>query len=283
MRPLRRGPNPVTQFSETRLESVRTNDPDRYLAALMAPLPLRDYLISLYAFANEIARVRDVTTDPMVAAVRLQWWRDLVTTAAASDPQDPVGEGVAALLKGNLLAPTDLMTMIDARERDLEDHVISTWDELDHYCDGTAGLVIRAALKLGGAPNDELATMAGRCWGITGLVRAFPFHAGQGRVYMPAEAFDDVGLDPHAVFQGQESQKAFAILFAASARAVDYWQDMKPLMARLPKAARAAVSYVGFYDLYARQLRSRPGEAYLIHPEIPAFRKQFKFIMGGLG
>lgn len=273
----------MNDLARARLEAVRNTDPDRYLAALTATEPLQSQLIALYAFANEIARVREVASDPMVGAIRLQWWRETVQSPDDADRQrDPVAAGITMLLGETPLATADLLPMIDARERDLEDPVIGTWDDMDAYCDQTAGLIIKAALNLAGTKNEDLALAAGRCWGIAGLVRAFPFHAGQGRIYFPAEAFDDVELDPHGVLQGQESQKAFAILFAATARAQDYWTDTQSLMKRIPKQARCAVSYVTFYDFYVRQLRSKPGEAFLIHPEIPAYRKQMKLMMGGL-
>ncbi len=265
------------------MDAVKATDPDRYLSALTADPVLRDQLIALYAFNNEVSRVREIASDPMVGAIRLQWWRDKIAEPLDSTAAtDPVSDGLSALLSHSALIPDDLLALIDARERDLDEPVIETWDALDLFCDETAGRVVRLALALAGITNEELAIAAGRCWGITGLARAFPFHAGQGRVYMPAEAFKDVKLDPHDVFQGREPNHAFAILYAAMTRAQDYFNEAKPLIRALPKAARATVSYVALYDLYARQLCSRPGEAYLIHPEIPAFRKQMKLMLGGL-
>lgn len=274
----------MNDLSKARQDTVKAADPDRYLAALTAPADLAEKLLALYAFNNEIARVREVASEPMVGAIRLQWWRD--TLAEGAPVQDPVADGILGLISAGHLTPADLAPLIDAREADLEDPVIETWDALDQYCDQTAGELMRLALKLAGDTESEsadLVTAAGRCWGITGLARAFPFHAGQGRVYMPAEAFADVDLDPHEVLQGKAPKQAFAILYAAMIRAQDYFHDAKPLIRRMPKHARGAVNYIAFHEIYGRQLRSRPGEAYLIHPDIPAFRKQIKLMMSGLG
>src|SRR6201985_2852205 len=66
------------------LDEVRAADRDRFLAALFAPEPQRRDLLALLAFDHELARTRIVTREPMMARVRLQWWREAVTEAAGS-------------------------------------------------------------------------------------------------------------------------------------------------------------------------------------------------------
>src|SRR5260221_10593467 len=66
------------------LDEVRAADRDRFLAALFAPEPQRRDLLGLLAFDHELARTRAVTREPMMARIRLQWWREAVTEAAGS-------------------------------------------------------------------------------------------------------------------------------------------------------------------------------------------------------
>ena len=61
---------------------VRTSDKDRFLASLFAPADARPYLHALYAFANEIARVRAAVREPLPGEIRLQWWRDMLAGEA---------------------------------------------------------------------------------------------------------------------------------------------------------------------------------------------------------
>lgn len=62
---------------------ARTFQYDRYVAALLLPRRHREALIVLAAFAAELQRIPFAVTEPMMAAVRLQWWRDELMTAAA--------------------------------------------------------------------------------------------------------------------------------------------------------------------------------------------------------
>ena len=57
---------------------VRRADPDRFLTALFAPPGRREDLFALYAFNHETARAREVTREPMMTMIRLQWWREVV-------------------------------------------------------------------------------------------------------------------------------------------------------------------------------------------------------------
>src|SRR5215510_16503441 len=66
------------------LQEVRQADRDRFLAALFAPEPQRRGLLAVLAFDHELARTRSVTREPMLARIRLQWWRDAVAEAAGS-------------------------------------------------------------------------------------------------------------------------------------------------------------------------------------------------------
>ena len=54
---------------------VERGDPERWRTAMTAP-PRRAGLMALYAFNLEIARAPWVASEPMLAEIRLRWWRD---------------------------------------------------------------------------------------------------------------------------------------------------------------------------------------------------------------
>jgi len=55
-------------------EMVRTHDPDRFGAVLVADAADRPALITLYALNLDIARAPFQSAEPMLAEIRLQWW-----------------------------------------------------------------------------------------------------------------------------------------------------------------------------------------------------------------
>ena len=62
---------------------VEKGDPDRFLAAMAAPVAARRVLFPLYALNIEVARAPWVTEEAMIAEMRLQWWRDALAEIAA--------------------------------------------------------------------------------------------------------------------------------------------------------------------------------------------------------
>ncbi len=60
---------------------VRKSDPDRYFCTLLAPEQQQGTLFTLYAFDHELARARMVASQPLLALIRLQWWREVVEGA----------------------------------------------------------------------------------------------------------------------------------------------------------------------------------------------------------
>src|SRR5438132_9318747 len=79
------------------LAQVRAADRDRFLAALFAPEPARRGLLALLAFDHELARTRTVAREPLLARIRLQWWREAVAEMAggASPRAQPIVESLS--------------------------------------------------------------------------------------------------------------------------------------------------------------------------------------------
>ncbi len=178
----------VAMFPNPEAILVRRSDPDRYFAALFAPVPARDTLFTLYAFNHELARAREVTHEPGLALIRLHWWREVVEG-------DPKPHEVAtplrqALAEGRLLA-SDLLAMIDAREVEAEPEVTTIEDWRNWLLKGAGSLAVAAGRTLG-APQSELFRLRqlGAGYAVAGLLRSAAFLASQNRCLLPTEMLD---------------------------------------------------------------------------------------------
>jgi phytoene synthase len=170
------------QQSRALLATIRKADPDRYFCSLFAPAEKREGLWLLYAFNHELARAREVASAPPLALIRLTWWREVV--AGAEKPHE-VATPLAAALRAGWFAPDDLAALIDAREAEAEDD-IPDFESFMNFARGTAGRLARIAGKFLGADAQEIEN-AGTVYGISGILRAAPFVARQGRSLLPAD------------------------------------------------------------------------------------------------
>jgi phytoene/squalene synthetase len=104
------------------LDIVRAADRDRFLAALFAPEPARRGLLALLAFDHELARTRTVTREPMLARIRLEWWREAVAEAGGGGKPraQPIVESLGETIRRHGLTVDQLVALIDAREEEIE-------------------------------------------------------------------------------------------------------------------------------------------------------------------
>lgn len=104
------------------LDLVRDADRERFRGALFAPEPRRSGLLALLAFDHELARTRTVTKEPMLARIRLEWWREAVAEAAGTGAlrAQPIVESLSETARRHGLAVENLVALIDAREEEIE-------------------------------------------------------------------------------------------------------------------------------------------------------------------
>ena len=157
-------------------EIVQRGDPDRFLATMAAPVPARAVLFPLYAFNMEVARAPWMASEPMIAEMRLQFWRDTVEEIGQGKP--PRAHEVAAPLAAAI--PPDcaplLEALVAARRWDIYRDAFDDAAHFDSYLEATSGnLVWAAARALGAAPEAETPIRAlAFAAGIAGLLRAVP-------------------------------------------------------------------------------------------------------------
>lgn len=166
----------MSQDIENCAELVQRGDPDRYLTAMTAPPEHRGALFVLYAFNLEVVRAPWVTSEAMIAEMRLQWWLDILDEIyAGGEPRKhEVVTPLAALIKTHHLPKELFDALIAARRWDVYKEPHASAADLEHYLQDTTGNLIRlAVLATGGVDSDAL-QQYGLGAGIAALLAAVP-------------------------------------------------------------------------------------------------------------
>jgi phytoene synthase len=166
---------------------ARRNDWERFICTLFAPRDARESLFSLIAFNSELARTRDVVSQPLLGQIRLQWWRDAVAAIYGDAPPSaatathPILVPLGKAISEHRLERALLDAMIDARSDELDEGGLNTTeagtlDVLDYLLSSAGNLAHLqiAVLSNGTTPNTDTfvaAEHASVAWGLIELVR----------------------------------------------------------------------------------------------------------------
>jgi phytoene synthase len=265
--------------SNARRQAVRVLDEDRWLAGRFAPKAVRARLDALYLVINEVARAADGVREPLLAQMRLAWWRGALEAMldGRDAAQPPSVQALAAVHHAVGFDRNTMIDLVEARIAELGPSPFENWAALDAYVDATAGGVIRLAFQAidpGLRPTPQVLAFtraAGRAWGYTGLLRAQAFWREQGRSFFPASLADHVALDAEEFRASIQGHKPQAVLRSLMDRAVGGYREAQRLSASLPATLYPGYGYIALTPLYLRILETAPDSE---PPTIPLFRRQ---------
>ena len=230
--------HPLMSDADYVRDLVRSGDQDRYWAALMMPQPGRDHLLALYAFNIELARIGEQVREPALGEIRLQWWRD-VLDAPGETTGHPVADRLSEARRACDLPVEWLAAMMDARSLDVGHQPVAEMTALEDYLAASAGMLFRLGAWIAGA-RDEPAANAAReaalAYGLTGLMRALPYHAARGQLYIPADFLSAFGVDGAEVLAGKESDGLRIALGVLRDRAREHLANFRSAARGLPAA-----------------------------------------------
>ncbi|HEY0901471.1 MAG TPA: squalene/phytoene synthase family protein, partial [Micavibrio sp.] len=232
---------------------ARQYDPDRFFLTLLQPAALRPALWALIAFHYEVAKTREVVSEPTLGFMRLQWWRENIEKICngAAAPAHEVLQPLAAAIGAYQLPFALFDRLITAREFDLEQGTPESLPELVKYLSDTVTPLTELMLKVCG----QDATGAGEisiAYGLAGVMRAIPFHARQGRCMVPPTLAD---ID--MLFSNDEKRRAALVILhnMAAQSLVDAGLFHAPLLKHMAKAADLYLSHMNKLDYDVRDAR----------------------------
>ncbi len=267
-------------------ELLKTHDLDRWLAALFAPWPKRRHLHALYAFNLEVARIRELVSDPMPGEIRYQWWRDALEGEARGDVVAyPVAHALLDTVKQFGLPRQALTNLVDARTFDLYDDPMPGLRQLEGYCGETSSALIRlASLILNGGRDPggaEAAGHAGLAYAITGLLRALPWHAARGQVYLPLDILKEAGSSREELLAGRMTPTLSAALAHMRSIARDHLAAAEKGIPAVLRDARPAFLPIALVEPYLTAMEAPGFDPYKQVAEVAQWKRQWRLWWAG--
>jgi phytoene synthase len=257
---------------------VRESDPDRYYAALFAPADRRPHLLAISAFSGEVGRVRETISGPMPGEIRLQWWRDALSGEARGSVADhPVAAALTDTIERFRLPVQAFLDLIEARTFDLYDDPMPSTEDLEGYLGETSSALIRlGSLVLADGRDPGHADAAGHgglAFGVAGLLRALPWHARRGQVFVTRDILERQGVTRDDIVMGRGGPGFLAALADMRELARRHLARFEELRSSIPAEIRSAFLPPALVSAYLTRME-RPGyDPFTTVIEIPAWRK----------
>ncbi|MBV9588994.1 MAG: squalene/phytoene synthase family protein [Hyphomicrobiales bacterium] len=269
---------------------LQENDKDRFLADLFIPAEQRSHVNALHAFSFEIARVREVVSEPMPGEIRHQWWRDaLEGNARGGVSANPVAAALIDTVERFGLPRAALVALIDARGFDLYDAPMPDLPSLESYAKNTSSVLFRLTTQIlakgsssdcAEARLDAAAESAGLAYAFTGLIRAFAAHAARRQVYLPASVLRQHGSSPDEALQGRSTPALLASIGEWRRETRRHLAEALSLVSNLPDRFTPAFVPVALVDPYLRQTETRGFDPFRSPVELPQWRRQWALWRG---
>ncbi len=155
---------------------VKSGDYERWLTVHYAPAKCRAALIALLAFNLDLSRIMDTAREPMLAELKLAWWRDRLSELwdGAEAPAHPVLQAFAEQGITTTVPVALLHEMIEARVTELYRNEGHTPETLEAYAIATGGALAEAMAYCLIGKSDKQARQAGTYYALV-------FMASQGK------------------------------------------------------------------------------------------------------
>ena len=228
--------------------SQRASGSSFYTAMRILPRAQRDAMFEIYSFCRRVDDIADSDGPRMERLAELDAWRAQINALYAG-MIGPKVAGLAQPVRDFDLAREDFLTLIDGMEMDtLDDIRAPSFATLDLYCDRVASAVGRLSVRVFGLEREAgrlLAHHLGRALQLTNILRDLDEDAAVGRLYLPREALERVGIDTIEPAAALRSPALGAACAEVVERARMHFREADKIMARWPRRAVRAARIMG--------------------------------------
>lgn len=232
------------------LPHIKKLDTPRYLAILRSARAHQPRLAALTQLHSTLADIVETSSDPMVIAIALAWWREAceaLTNDAQAKPH-PLLLALSPMVKSGKLDANLLLNMIASREYELDSSLLNTASDFNSYIDGSIGALHLAwAQILMPAPiedtHKDAIIMLSRGFAIMRLIFAIPALAQKQMLRFSESDMAEFGLAHSSESLSHPDENLEAFCQAMSEKALDFLNATAPFYKALPTPLRVLYKF----------------------------------------
>ncbi|MDH3671821.1 MAG: presqualene diphosphate synthase HpnD [Gammaproteobacteria bacterium] len=209
-------------------QKVATRDSSFHYCTLFLPPEKRDVLTVLYAYYCEVSEIIDECSEPAVARIKLEWWRQEIARLFDGSPSHPVAKALHPIIQSYPLAAEQLLEVIEAVDADIEQPLYNTAEELASYCRRVGTfyhLLLARTLGYTDTTTGDYARELGAAFRFTQIIRDVGKDAQRGRTYIPMEDLQRFDVPPTNIVNRIDDPNIAALIAFEIRRAKGFYND----------------------------------------------------------
>ena len=203
------------------LQEIQKFDYDRYLSIIFSSKDKREDIMSVILFNLEIARIKSKVSEQMMGLIRLQWWREAIEEIfdeSKTPRRHNVVQRLKELTQKYKLNKDDFLTVINAREKDLDESPFATEAEFNEYLFNTSYPINKIILDVLDIHDSNIIAATkdiSIAWAMCAVIRSAHRNFGTGRAVFPQDlmAKHNVNIDDVGKPEFIENSKPLVIEF----------------------------------------------------------------------
>ncbi|MCL2022201.1 MAG: presqualene diphosphate synthase HpnD [Betaproteobacteria bacterium] len=208
---------------------------------LFLPREKKRAMHALYAFCREVDDVVDECRDPMLAAIKLAWWREEIERVFIGKAEHPVGRALTNSVQAFQLEKENFLAIIDGMEMDLRQNRYSDFESLSLYCYRVASVVGLLSARIFGYRDEKTFAYArdlGMAFQLTNIIRDVGEDAERGRIYLPLDELARFGVTEADILEGRQTAAFIELMRHQAERAEGFYSRALNALPAGDKAAQ---------------------------------------------
>jgi len=258
--------------------TLKQLDRDRYNASLVVGENSRRGVQALSAFAAEVARVRELVSEPTPGEIRIQWWVDLLEgTEHGAVRANPVADALMETIDRYDLPSGPLRRLLAARRFDLYDDPMPDIETFEGYAGETNSVLYQFSSMIMNGGNDAGAADAaghiGVAHALIGHLRALPVTASRAQLFLPLSVFKAHGVQESEIFARRETPEIIAACTQLREFARDHLAKAEAATVALPLAIRPAFAQATVLRSQLKALEDYSTLPFVTPPDLADWQK----------
>jgi len=211
-----------------------------YYSVRFAPRRLRHDLAALIAWHRQVRAILDEVSDPGVAQLKLQWWRDELNRTYAGEPRHPLSVVLHGIVEKRSLPSAPFLQIAEQVEAGILRRQPADEAALIAGCERDYGALFDLMTRCHAIDDPdrlEAARTLGTFCALVYIIRDSGALARQGRLPLPTEQLREHGLSTQALAQQSHRARLPELLPRTACQARDLLEQAR-VIGSLPAFAR---------------------------------------------